>query len=153
MAIASIRFPKKFENELAKYGDKLEPAIDKALEAGGAVMKDKIGSGLAAVVGKETKLESRSTGELVDSLGVSPPDTDFKGIRNVHVGFNEPRREQNMPKGKRSYIVRTNAMIANVLEYGKHGQPPKPFLAPAKASGRAAALDAMKAVLESELKQ
>lgn len=153
MATASIRFPKKFEDELAKYGEKLEPAIDKALEAGGDIMKDKISSALSAVVGKDTKIESRSTGELVGSLGVSPPDTDFKGIRNVHVGFNEPRREQNAAKGKRSYKLRTNAMIANVLEYGKHGQPAKPFLAPAKAAGKSAAISAMKSVLESELKQ
>lgn len=71
----------------------------------------------------------------------------------MHIGFNEPRREQNAAKGKRSYKVRTNAMIANVLEYGRHGQPPKPFLANAKAGGRAAAVGAMKAVLERELKK
>ena len=52
---------------------------------------------------------------------------------------------------KRSYKERTNAMIANVLEYGKHGQPAKPFLKPAKSASKNACIEAMKAKLESEM--
>jgi len=27
----------------------------------------------------------------------------------------------------------SNAKLANIIEYGKHGQPPRPFLKPAKS--------------------
>jgi hypothetical protein len=42
-------------------------------------------------------------------------------------------------------------MIAGVLEYGKHGQPAKPFLKPAKSASKNACIEAMKAKLESEV--
>ena len=40
-----------------------------------------------------------------------------------------------------------------VLEYGKSGQPPKPFLKPAKVQSKEACIDAMKNKLESEMKK
>ena len=96
----------------------------------------------------ETK---RSTGELISSLGVTPDDIDNNGIHNVKVGFNEPRRNQYEAKGARSYYEITNAMIANVLEYGKSGQDAKPFLKPAKNKSRKACIEAMGKVIESEM--
>jgi len=42
-------------------------------------------------------------------------------------------------------------MIAGVLEYGKSGQPPKPFLKPAKSASKKSCIEAMKAKLESEV--
>ena len=44
-------------------------------------------------------------------------------------------------------------MIANVLEYGKSGQPPKPFLKPAKSASRAPCIEAMKQALEQEVEK
>jgi hypothetical protein len=69
----------------------------------------------------------------------------------VKIGFNEPRRRQYAAKGKRSYYTITNAMIANVIEHGKHGQPPKPFLKPARTSSRKPAIEAMKQKLDEEI--
>lgn len=42
-------------------------------------------------------------------------------------------------------------MIAGVLEYGKHGQPAKPFLKPAKSASKNDCIEAMKSALESEV--
>jgi hypothetical protein len=42
-------------------------------------------------------------------------------------------------------------MIAGVLEYGKSGQPPKPFLKPAKSASRKACIETMKQKLEKEV--
>lgn len=73
-------------------------------------------------------------------MGVSAARQDKNGDFNVKVGFSEPRSD-----GK------SNAMIAGVLEYGKHGQPAKPFLKPAKSASKNACIEAMKAKLESEV--
>ena len=103
-------------------------------------MESKVKSNLQAVIGSCTKEESRSTGELLSALGVSSAKQDKDGNFNVKIGFSEPR-----PDGK------SNAMIAGVLEYGKHGQAPKPFLKPAKSSSKSAAVAAMKAKFKSEV--
>jgi hypothetical protein len=42
-------------------------------------------------------------------------------------------------------------MLANILEYGKHNQPPRPFLRPAKTASRKAAISAMSARLQQEI--
>ena len=42
----------------------------------------------------------------------------------------------------------SNAKIANVLEYGKHGQPAKPFLKPAKSASKAECIHVMEQTLE-----
>ena len=72
----------------------------------------------------------------------SPPL--WAGVRNttVTVGFAEPRSDGG-----------SNAKLANILEYGKHGQPAKPFLKPAKTASKQACIDAMTQRLEEEVKK
>ena len=137
--------------KVSRLADKTDEILPRVLQAGGKVVEAKVKSNLQAVIGSGTKEESRSTGELVGALGVSPAMLDRDGNFNVKVGFYEPRRQQNAAVRKRSYKERTNAMIANVLEYGKHGQPAKPFLKPAKSASKNACIEAMKAKLESEV--
>lgn len=101
--------------------------------------------------------QSSSPGCPHSSHGRSLPDTKPAsgkwGYPTVKVGFNEPRRKQSAAKGKRSYYFASNAMIANVLEYGKSGQPPKPFLKPAKSASRKACTEAMIKKFEEEIKK
>ena len=94
---------------------------EKALKAGAEIVEEAVASNLAAVIGSGTKYDSRSTGELQEALGVTPVKLNKNGEYNIKIGFDEPRSD-----GK------SNAMLANVIEFGKHGQPPKPFLKPAK---------------------
>jgi hypothetical protein len=83
---------------------------------------------------------SRPIGELANALGVSGARMDKSGTWNVKIGFSEPRRD-----GK------SNAMIANVLENGKHNQPPRPFLKTAKSAAKAECISAMVSKLNEEL--
>lgn len=143
MAKVQLIMPDDFEKRLTALGKSEDAIAEKVLEAGAEAVLPKIRSNLAGSIGRNTKVESRSTGELLGSLGVSPMKQDKDGNNNVHVGFNEPRRKQYAARGKRSYSESTNAMIANVLEYGRHGQPAKPFMKPAVKAAKAAVQDAM----------
>jgi HK97 gp10 family phage protein len=131
--------PTDFLEKISALGRKTDEIVPKVLEAGGEVVLKKVKSNLRAVIGK-TKNPSRSTGELVDALGVSGARMDREGNFNVKVGFAEPRSD-----GK------SNAMLANLLEYGKHGQPPRPFLKPAKSAAKNECMEVMKAKLQSEV--
>lgn len=151
LAKATFTFPDNLISTIEKLGNKTDEIIEKSLEAGAGVVEDKVRNNLRDVIGKGTKTDSRSTGELLSSLGTSPPLVDRNGVYNIKVGFAEPRKEQNTAKGKRSYKERTNAMIASVLEYGKHGQAPKPFLAPAISSSKKEATAAMVTKFDEEV--
>ena len=140
MAKAAFKMPEDFLLKLSRLGEKTDEIIPKVLEAGGDVVEAKVKSNLQAVIGSGTKEESRSTGELFLALGVSSARQDKDGNFNVKVGFSEPRSD-----GK------SNAMIAGVLEYGKSGQSPKPFLKPAKSASKSACVDAMIAAFEKEV--
>ena len=140
MAKAAFKMPEDFLLKLSQLGEKTDEIIPKVLKAGGEVVEAKVKSNLQAVIGNDTKEESRSTGELISALGVSSARQDKDGNFNVKVGFSEPRSD-----GK------SNAMIAGVLEYGKSGQPPKPFLKPAKSASKNACVDAMIAAFEKEV--
>ena len=45
------------------------------------------------------------------------------------------------------------AKLANILEYGKHGQPAKPFLKPVKTASRQECIDAMTKALNEEVEK
>ena len=140
MAKISIRMPTAFMDQLAKASEKTDTAIPKALEAGGKVVFEKMKSNLSSAIGRNTKNKSRSTGKLLAALGVSPVKVNDGGNYDVKVGFAEGRGDAN------------NAMLANLLEYGKSGQPPKPFLKQTKSSSKAPCIEAMQTVLKEELK-
>lgn len=152
MAEAKFKMPEDFLQKISNLGDKTDEIVGKALQAGGEVVLANVRSNLRSVIGNGTKYTSKSTGELVASLGLSPPKLDKDGNMNVKIGFNEPRRRQYAAKSKRSYYTITNAMIANVLEYGRHGhQEPKPFLKPAMAASKNDCIRAASAKLDEEI--
>jgi len=152
MAKLETKLPEGFLLALSRLGDRTDEIIPRVLEAGGKVVLAKVKGNLSTVVGRGTKVKSRSTGELVRSLGLSPAKLKRDGSGwDVKVGWSEPRRKQYAAKGKRNYALSTNAMIAAVLEYGRHGQPGKPFMKPAKSQSKEAAIQAMKDQFEQEV--
>lgn len=151
MAKCDVKMPDDFLAKVSRLGNRTDEIIERALEAGADVVLPKIKSNLQAAIGGGTKYPSRATGELVASLGTTPVKRDRKENHNIKIGFNEPRRVQRAAKGKRSYYTATNAMIANVLEYGRQGQPPRPFLRPARTATRNACIEAMQRKLEQEV--
>jgi len=151
LARCEIKLPEAFLLKVSRLGDQTDAIIAKSIEAGGKVVLDKVRGNLRSVVGKGLKYERRSTGELEGALGLSPVKVSRNGIHNAKIGFHEPRRKQYGAKGKRSYYVITNAMLANILEYGKSGQPAKPFLKPAKTASRKPCQAAMQSTLDEEI--
>ena len=140
MAKAEVQLPEELLTRLSQLGAKSDEIAEKMLEAGGEVLLSRVKSNLAGVIGKGTKYPSESTGELERSLGLSPAKLDRNGNHNIKVGFAEPRSDGG-----------SNAQIANIIEYGKHGQPAKPFLKPAKSASKAAVIEAMKQIFEQEV--
>lgn len=140
MAKADVKMPEDFLMKVSRLADKTDEIIPRVLEAGGEVVLSKIKANLQSVIGSGTKYDSRSTGELEAALGLSPALQDRNGNHNVKVGFSEPRRDGG-----------SNAKLANIIEYGKSGQPAKPFLKPAKSSSRKACIETMKAKLDEEV--
>ena len=138
--MVSIKLPDDLSRQLTRLGSDLDGVAEKILEAGGQAALEIVRGSLQSVVGKGTKTPSRSTGELVSALGLSPTKVGRDGNHNIKIGFAEPR------SGGES-----NAKIANILEYGRHGQPARPFLKPVQSRAKKAALDAMKAKFEQEV--
>lgn len=142
VAKVEVKLPEDFLLKLSRLGRKTDEICEKALEAGGEVVLGKVRENLSAVIGSGTKYDSRSTGELEQSLGLSPAKMDRNGDHNIKIGFSEPRSDGG-----------SNAKIANIIEYGKHGQPAKPFLKPARTSSRKACIAAMQETLEREVEK
>lgn len=142
MAKVDIKMPDEFLEQMSKLGSNFDSIAEKVLEAGGEVVLEKTKSTLASAIGSDTKYDSRSTGELESALGLSSVKVDRQGNFNIKLGFAEPRRDGG-----------SNAQIANILEYGKHGQPAKPFLKPAKNASKSACMTAMQQKFEEEVKK
>ena len=142
MAKVDIKMPDDFLLKISKLGSDFDPVAEKVLKAGGEVVFKRTKSNLSAVIGKGTKHESRSTGELEKALGVTSVRLDRNGNHNIKIGFSEPRSEGE-----------SNAKLANILEYGKHGQPAKPFLKPAKSASKSECISTMKSTFEEEVKK
>ena len=142
MAKVDIKMPDDFLLKVSKLGSDFDPVVEKVLKAGGEVVFKRTKSNLSAVIGKGTKHESRSTGELEKALGVTSVRLDRNGNHNIKIGFSEPRSDGE-----------SNAKLANILEYGEHGQPAKPFLKPAKSASKSECISVMKSTFEEEVKK
>lgn len=140
MAKVDIKMPDAFLEKISRLGSEFDAVAESVLEAGGEVVLARVKGNLSGVVGQGTKYESRSTGELESAIGLSPAKLDRDGNHNVKIGFVEPRSDGG-----------SNAKIANILEYGKHGQPAKPFLKPAKSASKTACKTAMEKKFEEEV--
>lgn len=140
MAKVDIKMPEEFLQKLSRLGSDFDEVAESVLEAGGEVVLSRVKGNLAGVVGQGTKYDSRSTGELEASLGLSPAKLNRDGHHDVKIGFVEPRKDGG-----------SNAKLANILEYGRHGQPAKPFLKPAKTQSKSAAISAMQQKFEEEV--
>lgn len=134
MAKCTCNLPEELLKKLSKLGNKMDEVSEKVLEAGGEIVLDKVKNNLQGV------LSGNSTGELLSSLGLSKVLLGRDGNHNIKVGFAEPRRD-----GK------SNAMIANIIEYGKSDQPAKPFLKPTKSQSKKACIDKMTQKMEEEI--
>lgn len=142
VAKVDIKMPDDFLTKIKNLGQQEDAIAEKVLKAGGEVVLSKAKDNLTASIGKGTKYKSRSTGELQGALGLSSAKLDRNGNHNVKIGFSEPHTGGV-----------SNAMLASVLEYGKHGQIAKPFMKPAKTASKSSAVAAMKETFEQEVEK
>ena len=140
MAKATISMPEDFLLKVSQLEKQTDEILPRVLDVGGEIVLVQTKANLSSVIGSGTKLPSRSTGELEGALGLSKALQDRNGDWNVKVGFSESRKDGV-----------SNAKLATIIEYGKHGQPAKPFMKPARTKSRKPAIEAMKAKLESEM--
>ena len=136
MARAQIQLPNAFIDALEAVSNVIESSAEEVLSAGANVVEPRLRANLTSAIGSNTKLPSRSTGQLASALGTTSVKVNSRGVYNVKVGFAENRRDG-----------RSNALIANVLEHGRSNQAARPFLAPTRSQTRRPATEAMKQVL------
>ena len=136
MAKCTAKLPEDLLKKLSRVGDNMDKIAESALTAGGDVVLRKTKSNL------ESMVKGPSTGQLVNALGLSPVLLDRNGNYNIKVGFDEYRSDGS-----------ANAMVANIIEYGKHGQPAKPFLKNAKSSSKKECEETMAKKIEEEIKK
>ena len=140
MAKAEISMPDDFLDRLSRLGERIDDVSEMVLIAGGEVIESQVRDNLKTSIGHNTKYESQSTGQLLSSLGKTSVRVDDDGNSNIKIGLSEQRTD-----------CVPNAMLANVLEYGKHGQAAKPFMKPAVKSAKKACEQAMVSTFESEV--
>lgn len=92
MARCTMKMPEEFLLKISRLGNKTDDVCGRVLNAGAEVVLKKVRTNLRNVIGNDTKTQSRSTGELERSLGVSPVLSDKNGNLNIKIGFSE--REQ-----------------------------------------------------------
>ena len=142
MAKAEVKLPEALLTKLSRLGQNTDVVAEKVLQAGGKIVLDKVRDNLESVIGSDTKRKSRSTGELLSSLGLSPVLVNRNGNHDIKIGFSEPRSDGE-----------SNAKLANILEYGKSGQPPKPFLQPARSASKKECMRVMEEALKEEIEK
>ena len=140
MAKCTIKMPDEFLMKVSRLAERTDEILPRVLEAGAEVVETKVRKNLLAAIGKGNKAKDRSTGQLLKALGTSHPLQDSDGNMNVKIGFADGRTDGE-----------NNAKLATILEYGKHGQPPRPFLKPAKSQSKRACIQAMIDKLDSEV--
>lgn len=142
MAKVSVKLPDDLLEKLSKLGEKSDEITEKMLQAGGEIVRDELKKQLESIIGKDLKYPSRTTGKLIGSVGVSGVRMDRNGDFDIKIGFDDHRDD-----GK------SNAMIANIIEYGKSNQPAKPFINKTKNKAKKRCEAAMTQVFEEEVKK
>ena len=141
MGKCTVTMPDGFLLKLSQLGSRTDEIVPNVLAAGAEVVESKVRANLKSAIGK-SKERSRSTGELLSSLGVSPAKQNRDGDFDVKIGFSEPRSDGG-----------SNAKIATILEYGKSGQPARPFMKPAKTASKSACIEAMRQKFDEEVQK
>lgn len=122
--------------KLSQLGSKMPEVAKKAVKAGANPLADEIRKGL------EENLQGSkyATGDLLDSLGVSPAGVDKNGVYNAKVGFSGYDRK-GVP----------NALKARAMESGTSTQPKKPFMRPAIKRAKKRVLEEMGKSIDADL--
>ncbi len=111
--------------KLERLGTEYDAIVKDMLADGIEPLQKQIESNLRAVVGRGTKLRSRSKGNLIKSVRVTKAYQTANGDWHMKVGI-YGYDEDGVP----------NALKAMVLEYGRSDMAPKPWLKPAISASK-----------------
>lgn len=143
--------------KLSRLAEKSNKISKKALYAAAAVITDRIRSNIEAlpvvpdyVFGtKDKPIEGVTVAQkagLLEGLGFSPTMQDKKGIINVQIGYEgyNSVKTRKYPKGQ------PNLLIARSVESGTTFRKKTPFVRPAVADMKIAAMAALNKVIDDE---
>ena len=138
MAKMSVHGFKELEVKLSQLGRASADIGKKAVKAGVGILADQVRKNLE----KNLQGSKYSTGDLLDSLGVTPVGVDKNGVYNAKVGFSGYDRK-GVP----------NALKARAMESGTSRQPKKPFLRPAIQATKEKIEKTMEDVIDNEIQK
>ena len=138
MAKMAIHGFEKLELQLSTLGRRSIEIGGKAVKAGAGVLADQVRKNLE----KNLANSEYSTGDLLDSLGVTPVKVDKNGVINAKVGFHGYDRK-GVP----------NAIKARAMESGTSRQKKKPFIRPAIRTTEDKVYKTMQEVIDNEIQK
>lgn len=137
MAEMKVKGLDEYIDKLEKLGSKMPEVAKKAVKAGVNPLADEVRKQLE----KNLRGSEYSTGDLIDSLGITPVDEDKNGVYNAKVGFSGYDRK-GVP----------NALKARAMESGTSRQRKKPFMRPAVNRARKKVLAEMGRSIDADLR-
>lgn len=136
MARMTFKAGNEYALKLSRLAAGQEEIASKAIYAGAKIVADKIRENLRKVTSDE------ATGDLENSLGITPLGTDRDGNYNRKVGFDGYDRK-GVP----------NALKARAKESGTSRQKKTPFVRPAVNATKKQAEAVMGRIIEEETKK
>lgn len=140
--MANVRFnlPDEMIQSIAKLGSNYDRIIKAVLKEGAKPLYDTTKSNLKDSIGRDTKQDSKSKGDLLKSIRITMPFLDKGSNWSIKVGC----------EGLDSKGV-SNALKASVLEHGKSDQRARPWLKPSGLKAKKACIEKMKQTFEAEV--
>jgi len=132
----SIWAPGEYAIKLDRLGHAQEKIAEKATAVGAGIIADEMRSNL------ENVLSGESSGDLEDSMGITPMEVDNHGNYNRKIGF-DGYDSKGVP----------NPLKARAKESGTSKQKKTPFIRPAVRAKKEEASTAMGRVVEEETKK
>ncbi len=136
MAKMTVKGTDELELQLSKLGTMSTKIAKDVVMAGAQPVADEIRKGLQA----NLQGSKYSKGDLLGSLGITPPGVDSQGNVNVKIGFD----------GYDSEGV-ANQLKARVMESGTSKIKKRPFVRPAVNRSKKKALEAMQKKFDEEI--
>lgn len=159
MAKMTFKAGDDYALKLSRFAARSPEIAKKALYAAAAIVTDEVRKNLEALPEDTfrylrdneifTGVSKSQKKDLLDSLGITPVDTDKKGDWNVKVGFDG---YGSMPTKKYTKGV-PNPLLARAIESGSSVRKKTPFVRPAVKATKAAAVEAMNRVIDAETKK
>lgn len=152
MARMTFKLGEKYGEKLLRVATSSEEIAKAAIDAGADILTDEIRKNLTANLNDPTSASvsgrslfknyyNKTSGSLLEALGITPILQDSDGIWNAKIGFGDPNYD---PKGV------PNVLKARVMESGSSTIRKRPFVRPAVAAKKQEVLDAMQRVIDEE---